>query len=166
MDLDSTFFASLQRALKAKSAPVCETLPSGAKALIASAFLQNHPESILYLSASSSNPIVEDLEFFGQTALELPQSSELEASSDVKGAELKTLAALKENPARLISASIQALLRQFINPDALHIKAKSFSVGDTYPFLKLDETFKEMGYEPKSIVLEKGQFAKRGGIID
>ena len=77
---------------------VLEQVPPGAKALIASILLDELKQTVLYISAESSCSILDDLEFFGKTALELPHKLELEASPDILGLELKTLSSLKHNP--------------------------------------------------------------------
>jgi transcription-repair coupling factor (superfamily II helicase) len=166
MFLESEFFLKLEKGLKSKTPPVLEEVPSGAKALIAAEFLKNHSESILYLTADNSPKILDDLEFFGFKALELPSIQEIETSSDVRGLELKTLASLKENPIQLVCASIQSLTRQFINPKSLKNDATHFAVSKAYDFNKLKVLLESMGYKIRNVVTEKGTFAIRGCIVD
>jgi transcription-repair coupling factor (superfamily II helicase) len=166
MNLDKPFFDKLSQALLSSNPPVLEELPSGAKAFITSSFFKAEKESILYLSAQASCSILDDAPFFGSSVLELPQSSELEASSDVKGMELKTLSVLKSNKHHIVVASIQSLIKSFIDPSSLMAQAESYVCDKEYAFTHLDQVFSKLGYIAKSIVTEKGTFAKRGGIID
>jgi len=166
MTSPSPFIEKLYKAFKSTSPPVCEELTGGAKAFLVSALLESSSESILYISGSSSPRLLDDLDFFSHTPLELPQSSELEASSDVRGIELKTLASLKRDPKKVVVGSLQALYKKYVSPDALNLTGQTFHNGNTYPFSRLKSLFETLGYSLKSIVTEKGVFAIRGGIID
>lgn len=166
MDPSSPFFQKLEEAVSKKRPYVLEEMPSGAKALIVSLLLDHFKQTCLYISADSSPKILDDIEFFGKTALEIPHVLELERGPDVLGLEIKTLAELKKNPARLVSISLEGLSRLYTAPSDLQDKAITFQVDKTYCFSDLENTFVSMGYSLKTIVTEKGCFARRGGILD
>lgn len=166
MDTSSPFFQNLKKAVLDKQPIVLEQVPSGAKALIVSLLLTSFNETILYVSAQNDPTILSDLEFFGKTALELPHTSELETGPDIFGLELQTLNELKKNPIAVLSLGVDSLNRLYTAPNDLKENALLFTVNHTYNFDELDKSFTEMGYHLKTLVTEKGSFARRGGIID
>jgi transcription-repair coupling factor (superfamily II helicase) len=166
MDTNTPFFQKLKKAVSVKRPCVLEEVPSGAKALLASFLLDTLKQTCLYISAESSPKILSDLEFFGKTGLELPHALELERGPDILGLELQTLSELKKNPIRLVSLGIEGLNRLYTAPDDLKEKALFFTLDQNYGFDELETSLSNMGYTLKSLVTEKGTFAKRGGIID
>ncbi len=66
----------------------------------------------------------------------------------------------------IFATTIRALLSTIPDPDALRNATVSLRVGSETPFEKLVEAFSENGYDRQPQVVEKGQMAVRGGILD
>lgn len=166
MDTSSPFFQNLKKAVLEKQPLVLEQVPSGAKALLVSCLLDSLNQTIVYISADNHATLVSDLEFFKKTALELPHTVELETGPDIFALELQTLNELKKNPHCLLTLGIDGLNRLYTAPSDLQEKALFFTLNESYCFDELDSSLTGMGYHLKSLVTEKGSFAKRGGILD
>jgi transcription-repair coupling factor (superfamily II helicase) len=166
MNFDTSFLVTLQNALTTTSSPALEKLPSGAKAFLIAELLKSSKQTILYLSADHTPMIIKDLEFFNVQALQLPESSELDSSADVRGIEYQTLHTLKHDPHQVVVGSLQSLIRLFADPHSLKDELLEFKTSHTYPFKELFSTFSSMGYTQQPLVSAKGTFALRGGIID
>ena len=115
--------------------------------------------------------LIQNLEFFSSAEpVELPSwetlpSEKVAPSSDIVGARQKAFSAIsqKTEPV-LVLSSLQASLQRVLPPKREeHLIIQK---GEELPFEVLTDHMRLMGYERRSIVVEKGEFAVRGGIID
>ncbi len=101
----------------------------------------------------------------------LPHESKL-PHSDVVSERLETLIALcgsqEQQPpkARVIVASITALLQRTFPVNELRQRTRRMNLGDRIDPLDLVEWLESQGYEPEAQVTHKGEMALRGGILD
>jgi transcription-repair coupling factor (superfamily II helicase) len=66
----------------------------------------------------------------------------------------------------VIIASARALITPTLPPRVFQSAMRSFHTGDTAPLEKLTRHWINLGYRPESLVVEPGQFSRRGGIVD
>lgn len=86
---------------------------------------------------------------------------------DVIGKRFEILSNLsKQNSKEIIFCPLQAALQYVISPEVLKQNTLSFSVHTECDFAKLIASLPSLGYTKVPLVLEKGQFAVRGGLID
>ncbi|MEA2611392.1 MAG: hypothetical protein QOG32_1118, partial [Chloroflexota bacterium] len=98
-----------------------------------------------------------------RTALAYERS---ELVADETAARVAALAAWRSGSARILVASVQALLQHTIAPDDLPAEPRRLRIGGRLrPEALLRELF-ALGYLPASEVAGRGEFARRGGIVD
>ena len=88
---------------------------------------------------------------------------------DVISERLETLVALAQKPvpqARLVVASVAALLEKTLPPSDLDRRTRRLQQGDHTDPLDLIEWLEAQGYEPEAQVSQKGDISLRGGILD
>jgi transcription-repair coupling factor (superfamily II helicase) len=98
-----------------------------------------------------------------RTALAYERS---ELVADETAARVAALSAWKSGQARILVASVQALLQHTIGADDLPAEPRRLRVGGR---LRQDALLRELfalGYAPASEVAGRGEFARRGGIVD
>lgn len=66
----------------------------------------------------------------------------------------------------LILTTLSGFLQKIPSPDSIHLRKLSWSCKTVVPFLELDSLLSQMGYTRVAQVTDKGQFAKRGCILD
>lgn len=88
-------------------------------------------------------------------------------SPEIAGDRLHTLTRLHHGGEALcVFTDIQSLLQPVPPPDRLAARTLSLSQGDQWPMEPLCETLLEMGYDFEAEVTDKGEAAKRGGVLD
>jgi transcription-repair coupling factor (superfamily II helicase) len=88
---------------------------------------------------------------------------------DVISERLETLVALAQKPvsqARMVVASVTALLERTLPPSELERRTRRLQKGDHTDPLDLIEWLEGQGYEPEAQVTQKGDISLRGGIVD
>ncbi len=98
-----------------------------------------------------------------RTALAYERS---ELVRDESAARVAALAAWRSGRARVLVASVQALLQPTLGPDDLPSSPRIVRVGER---TRLDDLVRELlrlGHEPVIEVAGRGEFARRGGIVD
>ena len=98
----------------------------------------------------------------------LPQEARL-PHVDVISERLETLVALAQKPApqaRIVVASVTALLEKTLPPSELDRRTRRLQRGDHTDPLDLIEWLETQGYEPEAQVSQKGDISLRGGILD
>ena len=98
-----------------------------------------------------------------RTALAYERS---ELVADETAARVASLAAWRGGRARVLVASVQALLQHTISPDDLPDDPKSLRRGGRIHQDALLRELFDLGYVPVLEVAGKGEFARRGGIVD
>ena len=176
-------FASLQERIgsPAVAVPVggrhagLTTIPHGAKSFLGAA-LAATGERLLWIARDSEigDRLAEELAAWlgdpesvvvlePRTALAYERS---ELVPDETAARVAALAAWRSGAARVMVASVQALLQHTLNPADLPAEPRHLKPGDR---LVLDRFLLELlglGYQPVIEVAGRGEFARRGGIVD
>ncbi len=98
-----------------------------------------------------------------RTALAYERS---ELVADETAARVAALAAWRRGDARVLVASVQALLQHTIAPDDLPAEPRELRVGARLRQDTLLRDLLDLGYSPVSEVAGRGESARRGGIVD
>ena len=98
-----------------------------------------------------------------RTALAYERS---ELVADETAARVAALAAWRSGRARVLVASVQALLQHTIAPDDLPAEPRELRVGARLHQDQLLRDLFDLGYSPVTEVAGHGEFARRGGIVD
>lgn len=157
-------------------------LTSPAKALVALTKAIETQGSVLILTRESEDGALEaDLSFLASTlyptqnvlvesfpSWEVLPFEKGSASADIVGSRFKKLAALKAHQGpSVILVTLGAFLQKVVPPEALDKLMLPLAAGQTVDFETLVDLLREdMGYQERSLVSDKGEFAVRGGIID
>jgi len=98
-----------------------------------------------------------------RTALAYERS---ELVADETAARVAALAAWRSGRARVLVASVQALLQHTITPDDLPDDPRELRTGLRFEQGRLLHDLLELGYSPVVEVAGRGEFSRRGGIVD
>jgi transcription-repair coupling factor (superfamily II helicase) len=153
------------------------SIPHGAKTFLASALAQiADGERLVWIArdAEIGDRVAEELgAWLGDSAavavLEPRTALAYERSelvADETAARVAALSAWKSGRARILVASVQALLQHTIRSDDLPAEPRRLRVGGR---LRQDALLRELlalGYAPAPEVAGRGEFARRGGIVD
>jgi transcription-repair coupling factor (superfamily II helicase) len=82
------------------------------------------------------------------------------------GSRIESLWKLATGQARVLIATAQSLLEPTLPPEALRETAFTLRKGDTVDMEWLVRRLVELGYEREEMVAQRGQFSRRGGILD
>jgi transcription-repair coupling factor (superfamily II helicase) len=85
---------------------------------------------------------------------------------DETAARVAALAAWRSGRARILVASVQALLQHTISPEDLPAEPRRLRVGGRVVLDRLARDLLDLGYVPVLEVAGHGEFARRGGILD
>ena len=149
-------------------------VPHGAKTFLAAALAME--ERLVWVSrdAEIGDRVAEELQawlgdpaavvvFDPRTALAYERS---ELVADETAARVAALAAWRSGRARVLVASVQALLQHTIAPDDLPATPRQLEIGTRLHQDALLRELFELGYSPVLEVAGRGEFARRGGIVD
>ena len=98
-----------------------------------------------------------------RTALAYERS---ELVRDETAARVASLAAWRSGRARVLVASVQALLQHTLDPDELPAEPRRLRVGTRIHQDGLLRELLALGYDPVPEVAGRGEFARRGGLVD
>ena len=98
-----------------------------------------------------------------RTALAYERS---ELVPDETAARVAALASWRTGRARILVASVQALLQHTIHPDDLPAEPRRLRIGTRVSLERLSHELLDLGYVPVIEVAGRGEFARRGGILD
>ncbi len=149
-------------------------VPHGAKSYLAAALAID--ERIVWIArdAEIGDRVSEELQAWigdpsvvavlePRTALAYERS---ELVADETAARVAALAAWRHGQARVLVASVQALLQHTIDPEDLPDEARELRVGARLHQDTLLRDLFDLGYSPVTEVAGRGEFARRGGIVD
>jgi transcription-repair coupling factor (superfamily II helicase) len=152
------------------------SVPHGAKSFLAAALAVAADERICWIArdAEIGDRVAEELgAWLGdpglvvvlepRTALAYERS---ELVADETAARVAALAGWRAGHARILVASVQALLQHTIAPEDLPSEARVLRGGSRVDQSRLLRDLLELGYVPAIEVAGKGEFARRGGIVD
>ena len=149
-------------------------VPHGAKSYLAAAVAIGEPLVWIARDAEIGDRVAEELgAWLGdaaavavlepRTALAYERS---ELVADETAARVAALAAWRSGSARVLVASVQALLQHTIAPDDLPAEPRELRVGARLHQDQLLRDLFDLGYSPVTEVAGRGEFARRGGIVD
>ncbi|MFN8619411.1 MAG: transcription-repair coupling factor [Chloroflexota bacterium] len=153
-------------------------IPHGAKSFLAAALASATGERLVWVArdAEIADRVAEELVAWTgdashvvtlepRTALAYERS---ELVRDESAARVATLAAWRraDGPARILVASVQALFQHTLAPEALPEAPLTLKSGARRSQEKVLHALVELGYERVGEVGGRGEFAKRGGIVD
>ncbi len=98
-----------------------------------------------------------------RTALAYERS---ELVRDESAARVAALASWRAGRARVLVASVQALVQPTLAPDDLPVAPRVLRPGDRQTQASLIAELLRLGYEPALEVAGRGEFARRGGLLD
>ena len=151
-------------------------VPHGAKSYLAAALALVAGERICWIARDSEvgDRVAEELAAWvgdaaavavlePRTALAYERS---ELVADETAARVAALSAWRSGGARILVASVQALIQHTIAPDDLPGEPLELRVGGRVSQSTLLRELFELGYTPVLEVAGRGEFARRGGIVD
>ena len=150
------------------------SVPHGAKSFLAAAIALDEPLVWIARDAEIGDRVAEELgAWLGDPAavatLEPRTSLAYERSelvADETAARVAALAAWRRGRVRVLVASVQALLQRTIAPDDLPTRPRELRVGARVHQDTLLRDLLDLGYSPVMEVAGRGEFARRGGIVD
>jgi transcription-repair coupling factor (superfamily II helicase) len=170
--------ASLRERLAAPRRHVGLTsIPHGAKSYLAAAIaLAEDGERLAWIArdAEIGDRVAEELQAWlgdpGAVAVLEPRTAlayeRSELVADETAARVAALSAWRSGGARILVASVQALVQHTIAPDDLPEEPRRLAVNARLRQEGLLEVLLDLGYAPVLEVAGHGEFARRGGIVD
>ena len=149
-------------------------VPHGAKSYLAAAIAMDEPLVWIARDAEIGDRVAEELgAWLGdptavatlepRTALAYERS---ELVADETAARVAALSAWRSGRVRVLVASVQSLLQHTIVPDDLPATPREIAVGARLRQGQLLRDLFDLGYVPVLEVAGRGEFARRGGIVD
>ncbi len=149
-------------------------VPHGAKSYLAAALASAEPLVWIARDSEIADRVVDELgAWLGdptliaslepRTALAYERS---ELVADETAARVAALAAWRSGRARVLVASVQALLQHTLAPEDLPATPRELRVGARVHQDALLHELLDLGYSPVMEVAGRGEFARRGGIVD
>ena len=152
------------------------SVPHGAKTYLASALAIVAGERICWIArdAEIGDRVAEELAAWigdpdGVAVLEPRTALAYERSelvADETAARVAALSAWRSGRARILVASVQALVQHTLRPDDLPERPAVLEVGARATQSALLAELLQLGYDPVIEVAGKGEFARRGGLVD
>ena len=152
------------------------SVPHGAKTYLAAALVLGAGERVCWVArdAEIGDRVAEELEAWlgdpaaiavlePRTALAYERS---ELVPDETAARVAALSAWRAGRARVLVASVQALLQHTITPGDLPTEPRVLRVGGRLDQAAFLRDLLDLGYAPVLEVAGRGEFARRGGIVD
>ncbi|MBS0654802.1 MAG: transcription-repair coupling factor [Verrucomicrobia bacterium] len=167
--------AQCSQELASGSSLLFEGLSPATKALLLAHCAEISKKSLLILTGAGIEEftLYNDLPLFSSyKTLEFPAwetlpSENIAPSPDIVGARIQVLRTLIAEPGPFILlCPLQAALQKVPSPDSFKKLFFTFTQGERCDFQESLLLLEKLGYEKKSVVCEKGEFAVRGGIID
>ncbi len=176
-------FATLRERLGAPEPPSnagrhagVTAVPHGAKSYLAAALALVAGERICWIArdAEIGDRVAEELHAWmgdpGKVVVLEPRTAlayeRSELVADETAARVAALSAWRSGRARILVASVQALLQHTIDPVDLPDEPLELSVGVRVSQSVLLRALLDLGYVPVLEVAGRGEFARRGGIVD
>jgi transcription-repair coupling factor (superfamily II helicase) len=152
------------------------TMPHGAKSYLAATLARAAGERVVWVArdAEIGDRVAEELQAWvgdpdavavlePRTALAYERS---ELVADETAARVAALAGWRSGRAGILVASVQALIQHTIAPDDLPAEPRELRPGVRVDQGRLLRDLLELGYAPVIEVAGRGEFSRRGGIVD
>ena len=174
MEFHSPSLQQFQQKLKNEPSLLIEGLWSAPKALLIALLQQATQKNILVLTAEGKmSKLLDDADYFKiQGAVEFPSwetlpGEEIAPSPDIVGKRLLILhGLLQKKLPQVVICPLQSALQKVPSPSFLDPRCRLLKKGDEIAFSTLPTWLSEVGYRRTSVVVDKGEFAIRGGILD
>jgi len=153
------------------------SVPHGAKSFLAAALASaTPPERVAWIArdAEIGDRVAEELQAWlgdsGAVAVLEPRTAlayeRSELVPDETAARVAALSAWRSGSARILVASVQALLQHTLAPDDLPAEPRVVRIGARQSLDALTRGLFDLGYVPVLEVAGRGEFARRGGLVD
>lgn len=173
--LKSEKLLHIETLLREERTLLFEELFNASKALLATLAAKATGKHLLILTGGSLEEVrlYTDFKFFSDLkvidfpAWETLPSENIAPSPDIVGERYLALSrVLEADQPHIIISSLQGSLQKLIPKKYFNELKFSLKKGGKTPFDKVIEKLERMGYQKKSVVTDKGEYAVRGGIID
>ncbi len=148
-----------------------EGLWEAPKAALLKLIQESTKKKIVVITAETH--LLDDCPYFGiENLFEYPSwetlpGEEIAPSPDIVGKRFEILyALLNEKEKQVIITPLQAALQKIASPATLRPLCHKWKKGMTLSFHSLPELLSNLGYRRSSVVVDKGEYAFRGGILD
>jgi transcription-repair coupling factor (superfamily II helicase) len=151
-------------------------VPHAAKTYLAAALVIGAGERLVWIArdAEIGDRVAEELGAWlgdpGAVAVLEPRTAlayeRSELVADETAARVAALASWRAGIARILVASVQALLQHTLAPDDLPKEPRTLRAGTRISLEPLVRELLDLGYVPAPEVAGRGEFARRGGIVD
>ncbi|MEO7230033.1 MAG: transcription-repair coupling factor, partial [Candidatus Limnocylindrales bacterium] len=151
-------------------------VPHGAKSYLAAALVLGGRERIVWIArdAEIGDRVADELAAWlgdpGAVAVLEPRTAlayeRSELVADETAARVAALSAWRSGRARILVAGVQALLQCTLAPDDLPATPRELRIGGRITQTTLLHDLLALGYSPVLEVAGRGEFARRGGIVD
>lgn len=170
---DRQILTSFKKIAEVTHSLLIEELWDAAKAALVHALRSVTSKQILIISSGSEDRLYEDLAYFALPGVvDFPSlgtlpGEEIAPSPDLVGKRFEVLYSLlvKTAPCILL-APLQAVLQKLPPKELLKEKCRYLRTGEELPFSELEAELSSLGFIRRPIVIDKGEFALRGGIVD
>ena len=172
----SAEFGSLAKGLEKKiKQQLVFGLAGSQRSYLLAGLVENAPQSFLVVTVGERDAMQladELVEFLpGITVQQFPVMQllpyqVLAQSMEVAAQRLQVLETLSQGGQTVVIAPVEALLRRLPPPEAFNSAALRLGIGDRVNLEEILYNLSTMGYERVDLIEGRGQFARRGGILD
>ena len=168
---DSRFFGRLQGYLEERRSVFLEKLPSSFIARLACELFESR-DILIITGKEFNNHLFQDLRFFlGDAVLAFPSwetnPEEIAPSMDIVGRRLSLLSKMHgQKERRIMMTSLHGFMQKVVHPSAISKASFSVRCKEEIDYAFFYDLLEELGYHKSKVVINKGEYALRGGIID
>lgn len=174
--LKSERLLQIEKCLREGKNLLFEDLFNSVKALIATLSLEATGKNVLILTGGSveEGRLFTDFKFFNEEievlefpAWEMLPSEKVAPSQDIVGERYLALKeVLDSKKPHIIISGLQSALQKLIPKEHFQKLSLKLALKDKITLEQFKDKLEKMGYQKKSIVTDKGEFAVRGSIVD
>ncbi|MDZ4787649.1 MAG: transcription-repair coupling factor [Blastochloris sp.] len=150
-----------------------EKLPATAQAYLLAALKTKDPRRarvVLFSDARHQEELASDCQAWGLDVLVYPEVEvvdvQLLPDPDLLAEKLGILHQLMENPSSLLLITEKAWSQAVPLPEVMKSNRLRFKLGDTVPMGSILQQLEQAGYVLEALASQRGQMARRGGILD
>jgi transcription-repair coupling factor (superfamily II helicase) len=174
VELNSPSLQNFREHLVKEPFLLMEGLWDAPKALLVRLLQEATKKNILILTSDSkTSRLLDDAAYFNISdivefpAWETLPGEEISPSPDIVGRRLSILHKLLEKKSpQVVVCPLQSVLQKVPSPAFLEPLCKTLKKDDEISFSSLPAWLSQIGYRRSSVVVDKGEFAVRGGILD
>ena len=147
-------------------------IPSSARAFLLAALQRKKEKALLVVLSDSRHQeeLASDCQAWGLEVLVYPELEELDDSilpdPDLQAEKLGVLHQLMEHPAPVVLVTAKSWEQPVPLPETLKSNRLVFKVGSNMPMASVMDQLQRSGYVMESLASQRGQMARRGGILD